>query len=143
MTAKFHKIHDDAKLPVYATRQSAGADLCALTMGNAMVIERGEWAMVATGLRAEITPGYEIQIRPRSGLAAKHGVTVLNATGTIDADYDGPILVILINHGPKAFVINDGDRIAQAVLAKVERMECPVADQERTGGFGSTGMGKV
>jgi dUTP pyrophosphatase len=142
MTAKFHKIHDDAVVPVYATRQSAGADLCAYGSHS---IYPHQWDIIPTGLRAEIAPGYEIQIRPRSGLAMLHSVTVLNAPGTIDADYDGEICVILINHGSEPFYIKHGDRIAQAVLARVERIEgCDVSDNERgTGGFRSTGKGEV
>lgn len=145
MTAKFHKLHDDAVMPVYATRQSAGADLCAYLPDGMWRIAPGYSMLIQTGLRAEIAPGYEIQIRPRSGLAAKHGITVLNAPGTIDADYQGEICVILINHGASPFHIKHGDRIAQAVLARVERIEgCDVSENERgTGGFGSTWKGEV
>lgn len=139
MTAKFHKLHDDATLPVYATRQSAGADLCAYLPKGPIVIHDTYRAIIPTGLSVDIADGYEVQIRPRSGLAAKNGVTVLNAPGTIDADYSGEVGVILINHGNMPFWVNHGDRIAQAVLARVERMDCPVADQDRDGGFGSTG----
>src|SRR5262245_7597185 len=105
-------------LPAYATELAAGMDLVA---AEAKLIEPHAWTSVGTGLEIEIEPGFEAQVRPRSGMAAKFGVTVLNAPGTIDADYRGEIRVLLINHGPAPYRIEIGDRIAQLVLARVER----------------------
>ena len=132
-------------LPSYETEQAVGMDLrAALTEDNPMTLDPGKTAMVPTGLAMALPQGFEAQVRPRSGLAAKFGVTVLNSPGTIDSDYRGEVKVILINHGPEAFVINRGDRIAQMVIAPVtqgilqETEELP--DTERgEGGFGSTG----
>lgn len=132
-------------LPSYETEQAAGMDLrAALPEDNPMTLDPGKTAMVPTGLAMALPQGFEAQVRPRSGLAAKFGVTVLNSPGTIDSDYRGEVKVILINHGPEAFVINRGDRIAQMVIAPVtqgilqETEELP--DTERgEGGFGSTG----
>lgn len=131
------------KLPTYATAHAAGMDLTA-ALEEAIEIGPGERALVPTGLAIALPAGFEAQIRPRSGLAIKHGVTVLNTPGTIDADYRGEIKVILINHGPEPFVIERGMRIAQMVVErcvhvnwhKVEKLE----ESERgEGGFGSTG----
>jgi dUTP pyrophosphatase len=129
-------------LPAYQTEFSAGADLYA---AEASVINPGEWRAVPTGICIAMPEGYEAQIRPRSGLAAKFGVTTLNAPGTIDADYRGQIHVILINHGKDPFNIKPGDRIAQMVLAKTERIQWEETDElpeskRGTGGFGSTGV---
>jgi dUTP pyrophosphatase len=132
-------------LPAYQTAQAAGLDLLAAVPQDApMVLESGKYAMVPTALTIALPAGYEAQVRPRSGLAAKHGVTVLNAPGTIDADYRGEIAVLLINHGAAAFTIQRGERIAQLVIAAVVRAELvPVAALGETdrgaGGFGSTG----
>ncbi|MBL3540534.1 dUTP diphosphatase [Aminivibrio sp.] len=127
-------------LPEYATAFSAGVDLRA---AEDKVLLPGEWAAVPTGLRIELPEGYEGQVRPRSGLAARHGVTVLNAPGTIDSDYRGEIRVLLINHGKKSFTVTAGDRIAQLILAPVSRIswrEEALGDSDRgEGGFGSTG----
>ena len=135
---------EGAKLPLYKTSGAAGADICAL-LKEPLVIEIGKSAMVPTGLFFEIPQGYEVQIRPRSGLAAKNGVTVLNTPGTIDSDYRGEINVILINLGDKPFTVNNGDRIAQMLLAPVIQAEFSVVksleETERgAGGFGSTGV---
>ncbi len=135
---------EDAKLPLYKTSGAAGADICAL-LEKPLVIESGKSAMVPTGLFFEIPEGYEVQIRPRSGLAAKNGVTVLNTPGTIDSDYRGEINVILINLGDKPFTVNNGDRIAQMLVAPVIQAEFSVVtsldETERgAGGFGSTGV---
>jgi dUTP pyrophosphatase len=132
-------------LPEYATESSAGMDLRA-NLSAPIVLEPGARAIVPTGLFVALPVGTEMQIRPRSGLAAKFGVTVLNAPGTIDADYRGEIGVILINLGKEDFVIQPGERIAQAVLAKYERILWEETQQldETTrgvGGFGSTGVG--
>ena len=130
-------------LPQYATALSAGMDLKA-NITEPIELDSLERAMVPTGLYMELPEGYEAQIRPRSGLAAKFGVTVANAPGTIDADYRGEIKVILINLSKDKFVINPGERIAQMVIAKYEKIEWRVVEQleesERgAGGFGSTG----
>ena len=130
-------------LPAYETIASAGMDLKA-NLDSPISIQPSDTVIIPTGLFMELPIGFEAQIRPRSGLAAKNGITVLNSPGTIDADYRGEIKVILINHGKKEFVINDGERIAQMVIAKHERVVWKESKQleesERgTGGFGSTG----
>ena len=133
------------ELPQYATESSAGVDLRA-AITEPIVLEPLQRAMVPTGLYIEIPKGYEGQVRPRSGLAAKHGVTVLNTPGTIDADYRGEIRVILVNLSSQAFEIQPGERIAQMVFAKHEtaQWEEVTALEESArgeGGFGSTGRG--
>ena len=133
------------ELPQYATESSAGVDLRA-AITEPIVLEPLQRAMVPTGLYMEIPKGYEGQVRPRSGLAAKHGVTVLNTPGTIDADYRGEIRVILVNLSSQAFEIQPGERIAQMVFAKHEtaQWEDVTALEESArgeGGFGSTGRG--
>jgi dUTP pyrophosphatase len=132
-------------LPAYQTNDAAGLDLmAAVSDSEPMTLAAGQYALVPTGLAIALPPGYEAQVRPRSGLAAKHGVTVLNSPGTIDADYRGEIKVILVNHGQAAFVIKRGERIAQMVIAPVVQAALvPVAELSSThrgaGGFGSTG----
>jgi len=131
-------------LPQYETVNSAGMDVRA-HLDDKLVLEPGEKALIKTGLKLAIPAGYEYQVRPRSGLAYKHGVTVLNSPGTIDADYRGDIGVILINHGTSNFVVEPGERIGQLVFAKYERVEFEaveeLAETERgEGGFGSTGV---
>ena len=131
-------------LPAYATPLSAGLDVRADNAEPIVLPPLGR-AIVPTGLYLEIPAGYEVQVRPRSGLAAKRGVTVLNAPGTIDADYRGEVCVILVNLGQEAFVIEGGERIAQLVLARHEIIEweeaAELAASERgAGGFGSTGV---
>ncbi len=132
-------------LPAYQSAHAAGLDLlAAVPEDTPLVLLPGKHAMVPTGLTIALPEGYEAQVRPRSGLAAKHGVTVLNAPGTVDADYRGEINVLLINHGAEPFAIRRGERIAQMVIASVTRAEFVAADQlsstERgSGGFGSTG----
>ncbi|MBB5049310.1 dUTP pyrophosphatase [Rhodopseudomonas rhenobacensis] len=132
-------------LPAYQSAHAAGLDLLAAVAPDApLVLAPGTYALVPTGLKLELPPGFEAQVRPRSGLAARHGVTVLNAPGTIDADYRGEIGVLLINHGSQPFTIRRGERIAQMVVAKVARVELTVVssleETERgSGGFGSTG----
>jgi dUTP pyrophosphatase len=132
-------------LPAYQSAHAAGLDLLAAVAENApVVLAPGRHAMVPTGLAIALPEGFEAQVRPRSGLAARHGVTVLNSPGTIDADYRGEIQVILINHGAEAFTIRRGERIAQMVIAPVVQAELVTAarlsDTDRgTGGFGSTG----
>lgn len=130
-------------LPRYATPLSAGMDVRA-DIDEAVVLRPLERAMIPTGLYIELPAGYEMQIRPRSGLAAKHGITVLNSPGTIDADYRGEIRVILVNLSNEEFRIEGGERIAQMVVARHEQIEWELseelAESERgAGGFGSTG----
>ena len=132
--------------PAYQSAGAAGLDLvAALAPGQKLVLEPGARALVPTGLRIALPEGTEAQVRPRSGLALRHGVTVLNAPGTIDADYRGEVGVILVNHGAEPFVIARGTRIAQLVLARVERLAWVEGDLDDTargaGGFGSTGRG--
>ncbi|MEQ3627810.1 MAG: dUTP diphosphatase [Hyphomonas sp.] len=132
-------------LPAYETIGSAGMDVrAAVSQADPILLQAGERAMIPTGLSVAIPQGYEIQVRPRSGLAAKHGLTCLNTPGTIDSDYRGEIKVILINLGQDAFTIQRGERIAQLVLAPVTQLawiEVDALDEtdRGAGGFGSTG----
>ena len=132
-------------LPAYQSVDAAGLDLlAAVPVESPLSLAPGKYAMVPTGLAIALPPGFEAQVRPRSGLAAKHGVTVLNSPGTIDADYRGEISVILINHGAAPFRIRRGERIAQMVIAPVARAQLVAAVSLSTtdrgsGGFGSTG----
>ncbi len=134
--------HDDLPLPAYATAGAAGMDVIS---AEDVAIAPGARHAVATGLALAIPTGFEIQVRPRSGLALNHGVTVPNTPGTIDSDYRGELKVILINHGDMTFIVQRGDRIAQIVLAPVTRATwVEVTELDTTargqGGFGSTGM---
>jgi dUTP pyrophosphatase len=132
-------------LPAYQSTHAAGLDLLAAVPEDApMVLAPGKHAMIPTGLTIALPQGFEAQVRPRSGLAAKHGVTVLNSPGTVDADYRGEINVLLINHGDQPFPIRRGERIAQMVIAQVTQVELvPATSLSATdrgaGGFGSTG----
>jgi dUTP pyrophosphatase len=132
-------------LPAYQSAHAAGLDLlAAVPEDTPLILAPGKHALVPTGLTIALPPGYEAQVRPRSGLAAKHGVTVLNSPGTVDADYRGEIGVLLINHGEAPFPIRRGERIAQMVIASVVRAEFVVAvalsaTERGGGGFGSTG----
>ena len=132
-------------LPAYQSAHAAGLDLlAAVPEDSPLILAPGARAQVPTGLTVALPPGYEAQIRPRSGLAAKHGVTVLNSPGTVDADYRGEINVLLINHGESPFPIRRGERIAQMVIAPVVQAQLvPAASLSTTdrgsGGFGSTG----
>ena len=131
-------------VPAYKTSGAAGADVCAY-LDKPVTIKKGTRAMIPTGLFCAIPDGYEIQVRPRSGLAAKNGVTVLNTPGTIDSDYRGEICVILINLGDEDFTVQNGDRIAQLVVAPVTQGIFVRAEQldetaRGAGGFGSTGV---
>lgn len=133
-----------ATAPVYQTAGAAGADLCAF-LDAPLTLSPGARAMIPTGLRLQVPPGYEAQVRSRSGLAARFGVACLNAPGTIDSDYRGEIKVILINHGADDFVIGPGDRIAQLIVAPVCRARFESlpeldASSRGEGGFGSTGI---
>jgi dUTP pyrophosphatase len=133
-------------LPVYATDDSAGMDLiAAFAQDQTLTLASGERGLIPTGLIMEIPTGFEGQVRPRSGLALKHGITVLNSPGTIDADYRGEVKVILINHGQEPFVVERGMRIAQLIIAPVTRVQVQetsdVSSSARgAGGFGSTGV---
>ena len=133
-------------LPAYQSAHAAGLDLLAAVPEDApMVLLPGQHAMIPTGLVIALPAGYEAQVRPRSGLAAKHGVTVLNSPGTVDADYRGEVCVLLINHGDQPFPIRRGERIAQMVIAPVTQVELVPANSLSTtdrgsGGFGSTGL---
>lgn len=134
---------DDIQLPAYATNGSAGMDVRAAIDGQ-MYVEPGEIFIVPTNLVVEIPEGYEIQVRARSGLAAKHGIAVLNAPGTIDSDYRGEIKIILINHSKEQFNIYRGDRIAQLVVSKVYHAQFQQSEElndslRGKGGFGHTG----
>lgn len=131
-------------LPKYETQQSAGMDLRAFLPEGSLTLKPLQRQLVKTGLFIELPRGYEAQVRPRSGLALKKGITVLNSPGTIDADYRGEICVILINLSQEDFIVNDGERIAQMVIARHEQAEVVEVDdltvtERGTGGFGHTG----
>lgn len=138
----------DIGLPAYATAGAAGADLRAnypTALRQGVTLDAGERALIPTGLRLAIPSGFEVQIRPRSGLALKHGITLPNSPGTIDSDYRGPLGVILLNAGSDPFVVSHGMRIAQMVVAPVIRADFSVVPQldetgRGIGGFGSTGV---
>jgi dUTP pyrophosphatase len=146
-TLRVYKMRADAVVPRYKTSGAAGMDLAAC-LDTSLTIAPGETARVPTGLQIALPPGHEGQVRPRSGLAARRGVTVLNAPGTIDEDYRGELQVLLVNHGSEAFTIERGDRIAQLIVAPVTQVEIDVVDDEAAlggtrrgeGGFGSTGV---
>jgi dUTP pyrophosphatase len=130
-------------LPAYQTPGSAGLDLCA-ALPEAVRLEPGERRLIPTGLALEIPAGHEGQVRPRSGLALKHGISIVNSPGTIDSDFRGEVGIVLINHGREAFVVEPLSRIAQLVLTKVEQVEIELADslsdtERGAGGYGSTG----
>ena len=132
------------ELPKYSTNESAGLDLRA-ELQSPITLKPGQRSLIPTGLKIALPTGYEAQVRPRSGLAYKHGVTVLNSPGTIDADYRGDVGVILINHGSESFTIENGERIAQLIIAKFIQIDWDeVLDLSNTsrgeGGFGSTGV---
>lgn len=137
------KLRPDAQIPRYMTTLAAGMDICALPEKK-LVLAPGERCLIPTGLAFAIPVGYEVQVRPRSGLAIQKGVTLVNSPGTIDADYRGEICIIMINHGHDSFEINAGDRIAQLVVAPVCQAEMTqvqkLSETERgAGGFGHTG----
>jgi dUTP pyrophosphatase len=139
---RFVKDHSDAQLPKYAHSGDAGMDLCSVEIAY---LYPGDHKIINTGLKIKIPQGFEGQVRPRSGLAAKYGITVLNSPGTIDSSYRGLIKVILYNTGPGLFEINKGDRIAQLIIAKCERVRClevKTLDETKRneGGFGSSGV---
>ncbi|HJV33712.1 dUTP diphosphatase [Geomonas sp.] len=133
----------ETSIPSYQTEQAAGVDLHA-ALEDPFTLQPGERALVPTGLAIEIPPGYEAQVRPRSGLALRHGIGLVNSPGTIDADYRGEIGVILINLGAEPFTVTDGERIAQLVFARYERAEFVEVEElgetgRGSGGFGHTG----
>lgn len=145
---KFNWLDPDASadlaLPSYESELAAGMDICA-AVSSSYTLHPGTRCLIETGLAVALPPGFEIQVRPRSGLAVKHGVTILNSPGTIDADYRGEIKIALINLSDEAFVINRGDRIAQLVLAPVVRARIELVSEldptvRGAGGFGHTGM---
>lgn len=143
MKIGFQKLKPDALVPTYQTTEAAGADLHAC-LDESLTIATGERVLVPSGIAVELPKGYELQIRPRSGLALKHGVTVLNSPGTVDSDYRGELMALLINHGSEPFTIDHGDRIAQIVISKHETVEfdevVEFSDSLRgEAGFGSTG----
>jgi dUTP pyrophosphatase len=134
----------DLPLPQIMTQGAAAADLRA-ALETPVVIEPGRFTAVSTGLRLEIPPGYEGQVRPRSGLAANDGITLLNSPGTIDSDYRGSVKVLLINHSSQPFTVHHGDRIAQLVIAPVthanyQRVQTLERSERNEGGFGHTGV---
>lgn len=135
---------NDENMPAYASKEASGAD-CRANLKEPLVIEPGASLLVPTGLKVEIPAGYEIQVRPRSGLALKNQITVLNTPGTIDSDYRGEIGVILINHGKKDFIVTPGMRIAQLVVAETcrarfVRVGAMTTSARGSGGFGHTGV---
>jgi len=134
---------EDLGVPRYMTPGAAGIDLRAAVDGE-LTVTPGDIVVVPTGIRVQVPEGYEAQIRPRSGLAAEHGVTVLNSPGTVDSDYRGPVKVILVNHGPRPVAIARGDRVAQMVVcpvttARVTRVDSLDDSSRGEGGFGHTG----
>ncbi len=133
----------DIALPRYMTPQSAGMDICA-AVTEEVLLEKGEIAMLPTGFAMSLPVGYEAQIRPRSGLAVKHGIGLINSPGTIDADYRGEVMIAVINLGPRPYTFHRGDRVAQMIINRVhqaESLEVEHLDETRrnTGGFGHTG----
>ena len=139
----FVKLSPEAQLPEYKSEGASGADLFAY-IENEVVLKPGERCLVPTGVAVQLPFGYELQVRPRSGLALKHGVTVLNTPGTVDSDYRGELQVLLVNFGGEDFRLQKGDRIAQAVISKVERVifeEVLSLNETKRGtsGYGSTG----
>ncbi|MEK7463300.1 MAG: dUTP diphosphatase [Patescibacteria group bacterium] len=144
MKVKIKKLHKDAVVPKYAHEGDAGVDFFAITKHS---LKSGERCLVGTGLSFEFPNGYELQIRPRSGLALKKGISIVNTPGTLDAGYRGELGIIIINHGQEDFEINPGDKIAQGVFNKIEICEFEeVGELSETtrggGGFGSTGLKK-
>ena len=133
----------DIPLPRYMTPQSAGMDICA-AIENDVVLETGEIALLPTGFAMAIPEGFEAQIRPRSGLAVKHGIGLINSPGTIDADYRGEVKIAVINHGKKSYIFRRGDRVAQMIIKRVYQARLKVVEkldetERNTGGFGHTG----
>ncbi len=133
----------DIALPRYMTPQSAGMDICAAVTED-VLLKKGEIAMLPTGFAMALPPGYEAQIRPRSGLAVKHGIGLINSPGTIDADYRGEVMIAVINLGPRPYTFHRGDRVAQMIIHRVHQVELQEVEyldetRRNTGGFGHTG----
>jgi len=133
----------DIPLPRYMTPQSAGMDICA-TVSEAVLLEKGEIALLPTGFAMALPQGYEAQIRPRSGLAVKHGIGLINSPGTIDADYRGEVKIAVINLGPEPYTFHRGDRVAQMIIHRIHQVELQEVEyldetSRNTGGFGHTG----
>lgn len=144
MKLKIKKFFKDASLPKYQSAGAAGFDFCA-HLSAPLTVPAGGFATVGTGVGVEVPDGYELQVRPRSGLAYKHSISLLNSVGTIDSDYRGEIKVLLINHGKTDFVVEPNMRIAQGVISSVARIEWDEVDElsdtaRSSGGFGSTGL---
>lgn len=142
MKVKIKKLSPDAVIPKYAHAGDSGMDICSI---EDVVIRPGSWSTIRTGLAVELPPGTEAQVRPRSGLAARHAISVLNTPGTIDEGYRGEVCVILANHGNEPFAVTVGMRVAQMVICPVLRVEIEEGDTlsetaRATGGFGSTGL---
>lgn len=144
ITVKKKKGCEDLPIPKYATKGSSGMDLCADVDGEVTLVP-GEIKLISSGIYLSIPEGYEAEIRPRSGLALKHGVSLVNTPGTIDSDYRGLLSLIMINHGKAQFVIRRGDRVAQMIIKEVVRAEIDVTEEldetaRAHGGFGHTGI---
>jgi len=144
-TLLVHRVHPAAALPRRMSAGAAGLDLAACLPDGSVQLGPGERCLVATGIAVAIPAGYEGQVRPRSGLALRHGLSIVNAPGTIDADYRGELKVILVNHGAAPFVVAHGERIAQLIVAPVALAEVVEVDslppaERGAGGFGSTGV---
>ncbi|NIQ96401.1 MAG: dUTP diphosphatase [Desulfuromonadales bacterium] len=144
VTVKVQRLRGDANVPSYMTDLAAGMDLYA-ALDEPLVLKSGDRILVPTGIALSIPPGFEGQVRPRSGLALRCGVSLVNSPGTIDADYRGEIGIILINHGREDFIVNHGDRIAQLVIGPVRRARFEIVEdldgtRRSSGGFGHTGV---
>jgi dUTP pyrophosphatase len=131
-------------LPEYQTKQSAGVDLCAFTSTD-VILSPGDRVLIGTGLYIALPEGYEAQIRPRSGLALRHGITIINSPGTIDSDYRGELKIALINHSKEDYIVKNGDRIAQMVISKYEQISFTLTEnldhtERGEGGYGHTGI---
>ena len=131
-------------LPEYQTKQSAGVDLCAFTSTD-VILSPGDRVLIGTGLYIALPVGYEAQIRPRSGLALKYGITIINSPGTIDSDYRGELKIALINHSKEDYIVKNGDRIAQMVISKYEQISFTLTEnldhtERGEGGYGHTGI---
>ena len=142
MEVKVKKIHEDAKIPAYAHEGDSGMDLYSV---EETILQPGETKLVKTGLQIAVPKGFEAQVRPKSGLAAKFGVTVLNTPGTVDSGYRGEVMIILVNHGKEEYKVEKGKKIAQMVIAKVEEAKIEVVEDldnttRKDGGLGSTGL---
>lgn len=142
VTVKFERLYDDVEVPTRQSELAAGYDARAHLV-KPITVKRGEVRAIPTGLRVEIPAGYLLSVRPRSGLALRHGISLMNTPGTIDADFRGEVQIILVNFGPKSFTVHNGERIAQLLLEKsieIDWQEAELSSTERGGGgFGSTG----